>query len=168
MSSPFIGQIRLLACNFAPVGHAFCDGRLLPISQYDALFALVGTTYGGDGVNTFALPDLRGRIPVHQGGSFVIGQLAGSEAVTLNVNQLPTHTHPAAASNDSGGTAQNSPAGAYWNKWAGSGFSAAAANGTLNAAAVSNVGGGQPHDNMPPFLVINFVIALIGIFPSRN
>ncbi len=173
MSTPFVGQIRLVAFTFAPTGHAFCDGRLLPIDQNTALFSLIGTTYGGDGQVTFALPDLRGRIPVHQGFSpngvsFVMGQIAGAETVTLNTSQLPAHTHAAAASDGTVGTPQNSPTNAFWNKWTGSGYSTSAANNVMNPVTVGNAGGNQPHENMPPFLVINYVIALFGIFPSRN
>jgi microcystin-dependent protein len=167
MSNPYLGQIRMMACTFAPIGHAFCNGQLLPISENSALYALIGTTYGGNGLTTFALPDLRGRIPVHQGGTFSIGQTGGQESVNLNVNQIPAHSHPPRAGDGAVGTAQNSPTGAYWNKWSGSAFSTTG-NATLNAGAVSVVGGSQPHDNMPPFLAINFVIALEGIFPSRN
>ena len=168
MSSPFIGEIRMLGCNFAPAGWAFCSGQLMSIAENSALFDLIGTTYGGDGVQTFALPNLQGRIPMHQGPGFVIGQMAGTESVTLNTNQIPGHTHPAQAGNGSVGTAGNSPAGAYFNKWTGSAFGTPGANATLNPAAVSTVGGGQSHDNMPPFLAINFVISLFGIFPSQN
>ena len=173
MSQPFVGQIRLLACNFAPVGHALCNGQLMSIAQNSALFSLIGTTYGGDGQSTFGLPDLQGRIPVHQGtssqgGAFVIGQRSGTESVTLTVNQIPAHTHAAQASNGTVGTAQNSPANAYWNKWTGSAYSTTGTNTTLNAEAVTAVGGSQPHDNIPPFQAINYVISLFGIYPSQN
>ena len=124
-------------------------------------------------METFALPDLRGRIPVHQGvsvngASFIIGQLSGAETVILNTNQLPAHTHAAAASDGTTGTAQNSPTNAYWNKWTGSGYSTSAENNVMNPVTVGNAGNNLPHDNMPPYLVINYVIALFGIFPSRN
>src|ERR1700733_13421832 len=107
MSMPYLGQIRLLACNFAPIGHAFCNGQLMSIAEYSALFNLIGTTYGGDGQNTFVLPDLQGRIPVHQGTNFMFGQKSGTETVTVNVNQIPAHPHPAQANNGTDGTAQN-------------------------------------------------------------
>ena len=165
MSNPYIGEIRMFAGNFAPAGWAFCAGQVLAISQNDALFAIIGTTYGGDGVTTFNLPDLRSRVPMHQGTGFVIGQMAGEENVTLTTGQLPQHTHTAHADAGTGG--QRSPAG---NVWAAS--SAYAAGGSINtqlaAGALGNAGGSQPHDNMVPFLAINFIISLFGIFPSRN
>jgi microcystin-dependent protein len=172
MSQPYVGQIRLLACNFAPVGHAFCNGQIMSIAQNSTLFNLIGTTYGGDGQSTFALPDLQGRIPVHQGSdgveTFVIGEESGTESVTLGVNQIPAHTHPAQASDGTVGTTQNSPANAYWNKWSGSAYTTVATNTTLNPDAVTIIGGSQPHDNIPPFQVINYVISLFGIYPSQN
>ncbi len=170
MGSPFLGEIRMGGWNFAPQGWAFCDGAQLSINQNDALFQLIGTTYGGDGVNTFSLPNLRGRLPIHmgsdpQGNPYVIGQVAGSESVTLINAQLPLHTHPAQADTRPG--SQTSPTGHYWagaaaNSYAGSG------NANMNPGAIGVAGGSQPHDNMPPFLAINFVIALSGIFPSQG
>ncbi len=173
MSQPYIGQILQVPYNFAPAGWALCQGQVMSIAENSALFDLIGTTYGGDGQTTFNLPDLRGRIPLHQGSNgvstYVVGQLGGLETVTVTVNQIPAHTHAAQASNGTVGTAQDSPAGGYWNKWPGAAFSTAGANTTLNAAAVSpSLGGGQPHDNMPPFLVMNYIISLFGIFPSQN
>jgi len=166
MSEPYVGEIRMVGFNFAPRGWAFCDGSLLSIAEYEALFNLLGTTYGGDGQTTFALPDLRGRIPFHQGNSFVMGQIAGSESVTLVANQLPTHTHVLGA-NSSAGT-QDSPAGGFWAQSALDEYSTQAAAHSMAPAAVGLTGGNQPHDNMPPFLVINFVISLFGIYPSQN
>jgi microcystin-dependent protein len=143
----------------------------MAIAQNSALFQLIGTTYGGDGQNTFGLPDLQGRIPMHQGSNgaitVVIGQVSGTETVTLNTNQIPVHTHPAQASKGTVGTAQNSPANAYWNRWSGSAYSTRGSNTTLNGDAVSSVGGSQPHDNVPPFQAINYVISLFGIFPTQ-
>lgn len=170
----FIGQIRLAGFNFAPVAYMPCDGRLLPISQYDALFALLGTTYGGDGVSTFGLPDLRGRAPLHYGTGpgqppYVLGQVAGSETVTLTGQQLPVHSHPAGA----GGTGNTaSPANALPGVTT-TGNERYAANGSGTAApmapsAVGPAGGNQPHENMMPFQVVNFFICVEGIFPSRN
>lgn len=174
MSDPYVGEIRMFAGNFAPVNWAFCDGQLLPISGNDALFSLIGTTYGGDGQTTFALPDLRGRIPVHQGTyagtPFVLGQSGGTEQETLTVNQIPNHTHsivatstPASATDPSG----NIVAGSGYRPYAtpsGSppSLSSLAAN-TANAA-----GGSQPHSNMQPYLSISFIISLYGIFPSQT
>lgn len=171
MATPFIGAIRMFGGTFAPVGHAFCSGQLLAISQNDALFALIGTTYGGDGQTTFALPNLQSRIPVHQGtapggSTFVIGQAAGTEAVTLIQSQLPAHTHTAQGNAADGG--QTSPANNFWGLSASNVYSTTAPATPMNAAAIGSTGGSQPHENMLPFLCINFIIALQGIFPSRN
>lgn len=171
MSDPFIGNIRIFAGNFAPRGHAFCAGQLLPISQYDALFALIGTIYGGDGQTTFALPDLRGRAPMHFGQgpglpNYVIGQAFGSETVTLTSAQLPAHTHSLGASSAPGSGA--GPAGAVWAQSSAGQNYAASAGTPMNAGLVSVAGGNQPHENMPPSLAVNFIIALEGIFPPRN
>jgi microcystin-dependent protein len=157
--------------NFAILGHAFCNGQLLAISQNDALFALIGTTYGGDGVTTFALPNMQSRVPVHQGnlaggGSYVLGQLAGSETVTVLTTQMPTHTHTAQGNAADGG--QASPANNFWGLSASNVYSTTVPAAPMNAAAIGITGGNQPHDNMLPFLCINFIIALEGIFPSQN
>jgi microcystin-dependent protein len=155
--------------NFAPVGWAFCNGALLAISQYDALYALIGTTYGGDGQNTFALPDLRGRIPVHQGNyqgtNYIQGQLAGTETVTLTTNQMPAHTHQVVARTSA--TAA-SPSGAVYGGNTESIYKAGNPSAQMNAGMIGIGGGSQPHSNMMPYLVVNFIIALEGIFPSRN
>lgn len=171
MGTPFIGEIRMFGGNFAPVGFAFCDGQLLPIDQYDALFSLIGTTYGGDGQTTFALPDLRGRIPVHTGQgaglpNYVLGQLGGSETVTLTAQQLPVHTHAAQAQSGAGN--QPGPAGGLWAASGQNQFSASAPSVGMSPAAVGPAGGSQPHDNMMPFQVASFIIALEGIFPSQS
>lgn len=157
--------------NFAPAGHAFCSGQLLPISENDALFALIGTTYGGDGQTTFALPNLQGRVPVHQGnlaggGSYVIGQVGGTEEVTLIQNQMPIHTHTAQGNANDG--SQASPASNFWGSSTSNIYSTNIPATPLNAGAIGNAGGNQPHENMLPFLCINFIIALFGIFPSQN
>lgn len=171
MSNPYIGEVRIFAGNFAPAGWAFCDGAVLPISQYDTLFALVGTTYGGDGQQTFALPDLRGRVPIHQGtgpglSNRVIGELAGSETVTLTTGQMPTHTHVLRAS----GGLSNGSAGRV-------GVLAATAvnmytvlppTTPMAPQAITSLGGSQPHENMAPFVGINYIISLFGVFPSQN
>ncbi|GAA3283652.1 phage tail protein [Dactylosporangium vinaceum] len=162
MGDQYLGEIRMLASNFAPNGWALCNGQLLPIAQNQALFALLGTAYGGNGSTTFALPDLRGRRPVHAGRSYVAGQPGGTETVTLTSTQMPAHAHvPRAAAT---GT-QNSPGGGVWAPLPG-GY-AASPDTSLAAACVAATGGGQPHDNMAPYLVLNFVIAITGIFPSR-
>jgi microcystin-dependent protein len=161
----------MMGCNFAPNGWAFCDGSLQSIAQNNALFALIGTTYGGDGQTTFALPNLLGRAPVHQGagpgGPYVIGQLAGVEAVTLTPSQMPQHTHAAQAANGVTGSV-NSPQNNFWSGWTGGQFTTQAPNVGMVATAVGNAGSSQPHNNLPPYLVINFVISLFGVFPSQN
>jgi len=157
----------MFAGNFAPQGWALCNGQSLAISQNDALFTLLGTTYGGDGVNTFNLPDLRGRMPMHQGGNFVIGQSAGTETVTLTTQQLPAHTHQATAVTETGN--QLAPAG---NVWAASSLNQFSTSNpppnAMNPGALATTGGSQPHDNVMPYLAVSFIIALQGIFPSRN
>ena len=173
MGQPYIGEIRIFAGNFAPLNWAFCDGSQLAISQNDALFNLIGTTYGGDGVNTFALPNLLGRTPIHQGTDThgnpnFIGQLGGAETVTLTLNQIPSHSHVPQAALGATGNPANSPAGNVWSGWTGGQFTPQAPAVNLNAAAVGLDGGSQPHDNLAPFLAINFIISLFGIFPSRT
>jgi len=166
MSTPYLGEIRMVGFNFAPVGWAMCDGSVLLIPSNEALFNLLGTTYGGDGRQTFALPDLRGRIPFHQGNSLVVGASGGSETVTLVQNQLPTHTH-ALSANSSSGT-QGSPTGGFWAQSSLGQYSTETPTLNMAAAAVSSTGGSLPHDNIPPFLAITFIIALQGVYPSQN
>jgi microcystin-dependent protein len=168
VSDPFLAEIRVTSFNFAPKGWALCNGQLLPINQNQALFALLGTTYGGDGRVNFALPDLRGRAAVHA-GTLVQGSQGGTSTVTLTSAQLPAHAHALYATSTLATSA--SPAGALLAAKPRSGrdIYAPPANVVgLNAAAVANAGGTQPHDNMQPYLVLNFIIALQGIFPSRN
>jgi microcystin-dependent protein len=165
MSTPFLGQIMLASFNFAPKGWALCNGQLLPINQNQALFSLLGTTYGGDGRVNFALPDLRGRVPIHAGGGFTLGQRAGEESHTLIVAELGAHTHLVTASSNAAD--QTSPAGNYFASSARAAFTASP-NGALAATAVGSAGGSQPHENQSPYLVLNFIIALSGIFPSQN
>lgn len=171
-TEPYIGQIMAFGGTFAPQGWALCDGSLLPISQYDALFSLIGTTYGGDGQTTFALPDLRGRAALHQGqgpglGSYILGQSGGAEAVTLTVSQLPPHGHPVLGHSGAGDNAH--PAGAVWAASSTNLYTAgAAANAAMEATSIAPSGGSQPHDNMLPFLTLNFCIALEGIYPSQG
>jgi microcystin-dependent protein len=152
--------------NFAPAGWMFCEGQLLPIADYSTLFNLIGTTFGGDGQTTFALPDLRGRAPVHVGPGFVLAQAGGVETATLTVNQIPSHQHTPQASSSGDAT------GPLGRVWAGSAdlaqFAAPSAiNTTMSDAALTATGGSQPHDNMPPFLAVSFIISLFGIFPSQ-
>lgn len=169
MSNPYIGEIRILPYNFAVRGWAECNGQLLPISENDTLFALIGTTYGGDGVNTFALPDLRGREPIHQGNgggaAYAIGQSAGVPTVTLTTNQLPVHTHRASATTQIGD--QRGPIGNVWAAAAVNRYGAGPNDLQFSPNAVATTGGSQPHDNMPPYLALNFQIALFGVFPSQ-
>ncbi len=168
MSSPFLGEIRMVGFNFAPAGWAMCNGQILPISQNSALFSLFGTTYGGDGVSTFGLPDFRGRQPFHQGPGFVIGQIAGTENETLITNQLPSHSHTLSA------TKTASSASAPVNNVLANTTSTTTpiysppGNPTPMANALTNTGGSLPHNNIQPFQVITFVVALEGIFPSRG
>lgn len=169
MSEPFLGEIRMFAGNFPPRGWAKCDGQLMAISQNDALFALLGTTYGGDGTTTFALPDLRSRIPLHQGtgpglSNYVLGQAAGTETVTLTSTQIPQHTHLMNAAN----ATTNSPANAAFGSNGLAIYKVPPAGATMAANIIQNAGGNQPHENEMPFLVLTFIIALEGIFPSQN
>ncbi|MBW2468192.1 MAG: phage tail protein [Deltaproteobacteria bacterium] len=169
---PFIGEIRLFAGNFAPRGWALCDGQLLPIPQYTALFAILGTTYGGDGRTTFALPDLRGRAPIHagQGPGLLnrrLGQRGGREDVALAVEELPPHSHQAVGSTNP--TSATTPAGKVWGSTGRTRlYAAPGAPANLSPAAIANTGAGMSHENMPPYLVINYIIALQGLFPPRN
>ncbi|HEX8179664.1 MAG TPA: tail fiber protein [Pyrinomonadaceae bacterium] len=172
MSQPFIGEIRLFAGTFEPAGWAFCDGRLLPISENDTLFVLLGTTYGGDGENTFALPDLRGRVPMHAGtgpglSSRIIGEAGGVESVTLTTQQLPVHSHPAICVSGTNTGNAATPGGSVWAAQSSTGvYAAQPPTNPMNAGAMSAVGGSQPHDNMIPYLGINFIISLFGLFPQ--
>lgn len=162
----YVGEIRMFAGNFAPEGWFFCDGSLLPISEYETLFNLIGTTYGGDGQETFALPDLRGRVPVHQdGSSFVMGQAAGVEQVTLTLSQIPAHNHALLAST-SAGSDNNTSGKLLAQSPTVSAYVEASTDGNLAANAIASVGGSQPHTNLQPFQCINFIISIFGIFPS--
>ncbi len=166
MSSPFIGEIRMFGGNFAPQGWAFCNGALMAIDQNDALFQLIGTTYGGDGQTTFGLPDLQSRIPVHVGPGFVLAQASGVETVTLITNQIPNHNHAPEASSSAG--TQSSPANGLWAQSTLGQFSSATPTLPMAPAALGQAGGSQPHDNMMPFLVVNFILSLFGVFPSQT
>ena len=167
MSTPFLGMIATYGFNFAPRGWAMCNGQILSIAQNTALFSLLGTTYGGNGQTTFALPDLRSRVPVHMGqgpglSSYALGQTGGEETVTLTASQMPSHSHGAQASSTF--TSKN-PTGRYPS---GGGAYGDTADTSLNAAEIASSGGNQPHDNLQPYLTLNTCIALQGIFPSRN
>jgi microcystin-dependent protein len=173
MSTPYVGQITLFGGNFAPQNYALCAGQTLSIAQNEVLFNLIGTIYGGDGQTTYQLPDLRGRVPLHQGTAssgttYVVGQVLGAESVTLTGLQIPAHTHTAQVSlngtTDSpvGAFAATDPAGNVAQ------FCTGAANAQMNAAAIAGAGGSQPHNNIQPVLAVTFVIALFGVFPSQN
>lgn len=165
MAQPYVGEVRMFAGNFAPAGWMFCAGQLLPISENETLFQLIGTTYGGDGQSTFALPDLRGRIPIHQGNGTILAETGGAEQITLTVQQIPAHGHPLLASNVNGGTSlpeNNLLAKSTSNEP----YSPFDANIPLRNSSVAPVGGSQPHTNFQPYLCVNFIISLFGIFPS--
>lgn len=168
MAQPYVGEIRMFAGNFAPVGWMFCEGQLLPISENEVLFQLIGTRYGGDGQETFALPDLRGRLPLHQGNGFLPGDTGGVEEVTLTTQQIPAHTHALSAIDGQPGT-QASPAGNLPAMSLSVTPYVHEAPGTpLAAAAVGAVGGSQPHTNMQPYLCVDHIISLFGLFPSQT
>ncbi len=167
MAQPYVGEIRMFAGNFAPAGWEFCSGQLLPISENETLFQLIGTTYGGDGESTFALPDMRGRLPIHQGSGFILAETGGVEEVTLTVSQIPAHTHALLASSGPGDG--NSPAGRLLAESSGiSVLIEDVAGINMNPAAIPAVGGSQPHTNFQPYLCVNFIISLFGIFPSPS
>jgi microcystin-dependent protein len=166
MAQPYVGEIRMFAGNFAPAGWMFCEGQLLPISENETLFQLIGTTYGGDGESTFALPDLRGRIPIHQGNGFIPAETGGAEEVTLTVNQIAVHSHPmlastsgGAASNAQGNTLSSTPSLQLY-------IEGQSPDTNLNPSVVAPVGGSQPHTNFQPYLCVDYIISLFGLFPS--
>lgn len=171
MGEPFIGEIRMFGGNFAPAGWAFCNGQLMPISENDALFTLIGTTYGGDGQETFGLPNLQGRVPMHagtQGGiTYTLGESAGVESVTLTTQQIPIHTHPFTAS--TAGATATSPSGQVI---AQSGqravYTEDSTTTNLAASSITPQGGSQPHENMQPYLAISFILSLFGVFPTQT
>ena len=166
MSEPFLAEVRIVGFNFAPRGWAFCDGQILPINQNQSLYSLLGTTYGGDGRTSFALPDMRGRTPIHVGNGHTEGQKSGEETHSLAANEMPQHQHVVqGTSNNASETLPSSALLAASN--AGSPYSSAQ-SGNMGASMVANAGGGQGHENMQPYIALNFCIALQGLFPSRN
>jgi microcystin-dependent protein len=169
MSGPYIGEIRMFAGNFAPAGWMFCEGQLLAIAENDVLFNLIGTTYGGDGQSTFALPDLRGRLPIHQGSGFTLAQNGGVEQVTLTLNQIPAHTHGFLASgNPASGNIPANQLPAITQAATITPYGTDAPQVQLSPNSVGSVGGSQPHDNFQPYLCVDFIISLFGVFPSQN
>ena len=166
MAQPYVGEIRMFAGNFNPAGWMFCEGQLLPISENETLFQLIGTTYGGDGESTFALPDLRGRIPIHQGDGFILAETGGAEEITLTVNQIPSHSHPFVVNGGQGSTPNPSDQVVVAGSPNVDLFIADVANQPLASTSITSVGGSQPHENRQPFLCISFIISLFGIFPS--
>lgn len=166
MAQPYVGEIRMFAGNFAPAGWMFCEGQLLPISENETLFQLIGTTYGGDGQSTFAMPDLRGRIPIHQGNGFILAETGGAEEITLTVNQIPAHSHPLLATTDIANS--GNPGNAMLSSTATGNkiYAATIPSVQLNNNSIATVGGSQPHTNFQPYLCVNFIISLFGIFPS--
>jgi microcystin-dependent protein len=165
MAQPYVGEIRMFAGNFAPAGWMFCEGQLLPISENETLFQLIGTTYGGDGESTFALPDLRGRIPIHQGNGFILAETGGVEEVTLTVPQIAAHSHPLLVSTDQNNSL-NANNQALGTPLTATPFFAATPNLAIAPQSISSVGGSQPHTNFQPYLCVDFIISLFGIFPS--
>ena len=170
MAQPYIGEIRMFAGSFAPAGWAFCDGQLIPISENDALFALIGTTYGGDGEETFALPNLQSRVPIHQGqgpglSNYVLAESGGVEEVTLTTNQIPAHAHTPLGANTA---SSDNPANNFWaNSTLGKPYTPGPPSVQMNANTILPTGGSQPHDNMIPFLVVSYIISLYGVYPSE-
>lgn len=166
MAQPYVGEIRMFAGNFAPAGWMFCEGQLLPISENETLFQLLGTTYGGDGQSTFALPDLRGRIPLHQGNGFILAETGGAEEITLTVSQIPSHSHPLLASASPGNSVN--PGNNVLAQTDGTIllYIADPTSTNMNPNAIGSVGGSQPHTNFQPYLCVDFIISLFGLFPS--
>ena len=165
MAQPYVGEVRMFAGNFAPAGWMFCEGQLLPISENETLFQLIGTTYGGDGESTFALPDLRGRVPIHQGNGFILAETGGAEEITLTANQIPSHSHPFIATSSIANSASPSnsilasPSQVTM-------FFGDPPNQPMKSSMISHIGGSQPHTNFQPYLCVDFIISLFGIFPS--
>ena len=167
MGQPYVGEIRIFGGSFPPAGWAFCDGSVLSISENDTLFNLIGTTYGGDGQSTFALPDLRGRLPLHRNNNFPEGQNGGVETVTLSLQQIPTHTHAFLGTTNQGGST-NPPGNVVAQISGGNAYIEDTASVPLNAQSMLSTGGSQPHDNLQPYLCVSFIISLYGVYPSQN
>lgn len=170
MGTPFLAEIKIVSFNFAPQGWALCNGQFLPINQNQALFSILGTTYGGNGQTNFALPDLRARVPIHTGSGFTLGERAGEAAHTVTISEMPTHIHSARASQDSTDNNITTAPNNFYSSTVDNStlYFSGNADAAMNAGVISNTGGSQPHENRQPFLVLNFCIALQGVFPSRN
>ena len=171
MAQPYVGEIRMFGGNFAPAGWMFCEGQLLPISENETLFNLIGTTYGGDGQSTFALPDMRGRLPIHQGNGFVLAETGGAEEITLTVNQIPAHSHPmlATANGQQLSPSNSTTLATPTSTQAGiSIYGPGPASVTIGPSTIGPTGGSQPHTNFQPYLCVDFIISLFGIFPSQT
>jgi microcystin-dependent protein len=170
MGTPFIGEVKIISWNFAPQGWAFCNGQFLPINQNQALFSILGTMYGGNGQTTFALPDFRGRVPIHQGSGFTVGEKAGQEIHTLTLSEMPAHNHFMNVSTTSTDNAATSGSSNYWGKTADNTllYASGQANSVMSPSTCGPIGGNQPHENRQPYIALNFIIALIGAFPSQN
>jgi microcystin-dependent protein len=168
MAQPYVGEIRMFAGNFAPAGWMFCDGQLLPISENETLFNLIGTTYGGDGQSTFALPQLQSSVPMHFGNGFILAETGGAEQITLTVSQIPAHSHALLAVATTG--TANDPTGRLTDQTSGviEIYIEQSADTAMSNQAITSVGGSQPHSNLQPFLCVNFIISLFGIFPSQT
>jgi microcystin-dependent protein len=168
MAQPYVGEIRMFAGNFPPSGWMFCEGQLLPISENETLFQLIGTTYGGDGQSTFALPDLRGRIPIHMGNGFILAENGGVEEITLTIQQIPAHSHTFLATSDAASTAAPAPSETFARALASTitPYGTDAPNVNMSPQMIGSDGGSQPHTNFQPYLCIDFIISLFGIFPS--
>jgi microcystin-dependent protein len=175
MGTPILGEVKIISWNFAPQGWAFCNEQFLPINQNQALFSILGTTFGGNGQTTFALPDFRGRVPLHWGSgfggsSYTVGEKAGQEVHTLTLSEMPMHNHFMNVSTTSTDNASSTGLGNYWGKTADNTllYASGQGNSAMAAASCGPIGGSQPHENRQPYLVLNFIIALVGVFPSRN
>lgn len=170
MGTPILGEVKIIGWNFAPQGWAFCNGQFLPINQNQALFSILGTMYGGNGQTTFALPDLRGRVPIHQGSGFIVGEKGGQEVHTVTLSEMAAHNHFMNVFTTNTTNATTSGSGNYWGTTADNTllYGSGQGDSVMSSASSGPIGGSQPHENRQPYLVLNYIIALQGVFPSRN